>query len=470
MNFLSTTLVDLNAACMRETGATKETSKRRRAQRRAAACQIEGRGVNPSNVTKMLHHANKGTTIENYAVNPAYEAVIALAGCDDLRGLDYDRMSGLLFDALRTGKHRDLVFSTLPLWFRKWYEHIKTDITYKISIRLFMHDVFESMAEFIEGAAMFRIEGKHQDYEFYNYEPFTTPAFESFVSDLRVAFNQRRPVRDNLDRSRRYIETGNIQNAMSSMSEAHIASTGQQLRESNEQLVHAIEHRVLPLVGNMMGTLARGLGAPAEIVASLTASETGNALANSPSEGVMASGGTAAAAASSNAAGPAPTMDKTNPTTWPETSTWLANLRLVQPKDLGDLYREWNDGYMAWPALRLLEEKYPPRSRNAWRKQHDSKLNNMVRWRKDINSHMKSPDERDALQEEFYKWHENIGTGARDSPAVIGWTPIRAFLDQVLRKRKPGFAARSIEMKKRRKVGVESAAAAASNAGAGDNV
>ena len=87
-----------------------------------------------------------------------------------------------------------------------------------------------------------------------------------------------------------------------------------------------------------------------------------------------------------------------------------------------------------------------------------------------INSHMKSPDERDALQEEFYKWHENIGTGARDSPAVIGWTPIRAFLDQVLRKRKPGFAARSIEMKKRRKVGVESAAAAASNAGAGDNV
>ena len=223
----------------------------------------------------MLHHANKGTTIENYAVNPAYEAVRALAGCKDLKGLDYDRMSGLLFDELRTGKHRDLVFSTLPLWFRKWYEHIEKDINYGISIRLFMHDVFESMAEFIEGAAMFRIEGKHEDYEFYKYEPFTTPAFESFVSDLRVAFNQRRPVRDNLDRSRRYIETGNIQNAMSSMSEAHIASTGRQLRESNEQLVHAIEQRVLPLVGNMMGTLARGLGAPAEIVASLTASEQG---------------------------------------------------------------------------------------------------------------------------------------------------------------------------------------------------
>ena len=161
---------------------------------------------------------------------------------------------------------------TLPLWFRKWYEHIEKDINYGISIRLFMHDVFESMAEFIEGAAMFRIEGKHEDYEFYKYEPFTTPAFESFVSDLRVAFNQRRPVRDNLDRSRRYIETGNIQNAMSSMSEAHIASTGRQLRESNEQLVHAIEQRVLPLVGNMMGTLARGLGS-AEIVASLTAAK-----------------------------------------------------------------------------------------------------------------------------------------------------------------------------------------------------
>ena len=135
---------------------------------------------------------------------------------------------------------------------------------------------------------------------------------------------------------------------MSSMSEAHIASTGRQLRDSNEQLVLAFEQRVLPLVGNMMGTLARGLGAPPGIVASLTASETGNALANSPSvmmhvpsEGVAASSG-AAAAASSNAADPAPTRDKTNPTTWPETSTWLANLRLIQPKDLGDLYREWN--------------------------------------------------------------------------------------------------------------------------------
>lgn len=87
---------------MRATGATKETSKRRRSQRRAAACDIESRGVNPSNVVKMLHHANKGTTAEHYAVNPAYEAVFALAGCDDLKGLDYERMSGLLFDELRS--------------------------------------------------------------------------------------------------------------------------------------------------------------------------------------------------------------------------------------------------------------------------------------------------------------------------------------------------------------------------------
>jgi len=472
---------------MRATGATKETSKRRRSQRRAAACEIESRGVNPSNVVKMLHHANKGTTAEHYAVNPAYEAVFALAGCDDLKGLDYERMSGLLFDELRSasGKHRDLVFSTLPLWFRKWHEHIGKVLAYKINVRLFMHDVFESMAEFIEGAAMFRIEDKHQDYEFYNYEPFTTSAFDSFVSDLRAALDLRRPVGDNLARSRRYIETGNIQSAMSSMAEAQIASTGRQLRKSNEHLVRVLENtleqRFLPLVGNMMSTLARGLGAPDNIVASLTEGATGNALTpalanapsvmmHAPSQGVAASSDAAATssgvASHGGVAALAPTRNKEDPTTWPETSTWLATLRLIKPKHLGDLYNEWNNGYMAWPPLGLLEEKYSSRSRNAWRKQHDKKLNDMVRWRKGINSHMKTPAERDALQEEFYEWHEEKGTGARDSHLVMGWTPIRAFYDEVLRKRKAGFDARSIEMKKRRKVGVESAAASAAAAAA----
>ena len=79
-------------------------------------------------------------------------------------------------------------------------------------------------------------------------------------------------------------------------------------------------------------------------------------------------------------AAPAPTRNKEDPTTWPETSTWLATLRLIKPKHLGDLYNEWNNGYMAWPPLGLLEEKYSSRSRNAWRKQHDKKLNDMVRW------------------------------------------------------------------------------------------
>ena len=194
------------------------------------------------------------------------------------------------------------------------------------------------------------------------------------------------------------------------MAEAQIVSMGQQLRERNEELVHVLgntfEQRFLPLVGNMMSTLARGLGAPDNIVASLTVGATGNALANAPSVSSDAAAASSAMVSHGGAAAPAPTMNKEDPTTWPETSTWLAKLRLVQPMNLGDLYDEWNDGFMDWPALRLLEEKYPSRSKNSWRKQHGSKLNHMVRWRKDINSYMKSPAERDALQEEFYQWHE----------------------------------------------------------------
>ena len=67
------------------------------------------------------------TKCNGSALSTKRDLEAALAGCDDLKGLDYDRISGLLFDALRTGKHRDLVFSTLPSWFRKWHEQLRTD-------------------------------------------------------------------------------------------------------------------------------------------------------------------------------------------------------------------------------------------------------------------------------------------------------------------------------------------------------
>ena len=157
--------------------------------------------------------------------------------------------------------------------------HIESD-TYnatekmKLNIRLFMNDLFESMAEFIEGAAAFRIENKNQHYEFYKFPPFNGEVFESFVNELGQAFANQRPVRANMERSQRYIEVGNVQSALTSASRAIAATSDQQLRnhlrENNATLVAEIDRQTTEGLLPIISTLAEGMGASAEVLNQLS--------------------------------------------------------------------------------------------------------------------------------------------------------------------------------------------------------
>ena len=73
------------------------------------------------------------------------DCVMGIAGCHDLEGKDYDRISGLKGDALRAprlgaqppqGTEHEfptLVYSTLPPWFKAWHIHLLTSNDPKIN-------------------------------------------------------------------------------------------------------------------------------------------------------------------------------------------------------------------------------------------------------------------------------------------------------------------------------------------------
>ena len=460
--FNTRTISSYNKSCMQETGANKETTQKTRSQRRGAAIMVSSAGFEKQ-VKKLLHHRVKDTTQAHYTINPAYQAVLTLAGCRKGDDLEYDRVSGLLGEQLREGSYRDLVFSTLPPWFKAWYMHIQSDTYHetekmKRNTRLFMNDVFESMAEFIEGAAAFRIENKYQDYEFYKFPPFNGEVFETFVRELGQAFAKQRPMRANMERSQRYIEVGNVQSALSSASKAIAATSEQQLRnhlrENNATLVAEIVRQTTEGLLPIISTLAQGMGASAQVLDQLTSYSTSAPSAISPLQRSMTLSGEAAPAVAS-ASSSSNLPDKNDPATWPDSPEWVSELRLVNAVSLIDLYDEWNYGYMKWPPLRLLEDIYPPRG-NSWRKNRSSAFNANVRYRKIINEFMATPEERDALLEEFYLWFEQqVPPVPRDSQEVKGFTPIRKFLDNVLRPKRVGYEGRQNEMKKRKRVQAE---------------
>ena len=108
-----------NGNCMRETGASEETTKRTYCQRRGATVQMDKQEVSEHDMRKMLHQKDAANVLKNnYAIGVPVRALFTLAGCKDKKGGDYYRESGIAGASLRNQeKYPTLVFSTLPSWF-----------------------------------------------------------------------------------------------------------------------------------------------------------------------------------------------------------------------------------------------------------------------------------------------------------------------------------------------------------------
>ena len=207
-NIPNSTLTEANAKCMQVTGADRQTTKKTACQRRLASIYLDGKpSMTDDHLGAFLHHAPKSTARAHYAIGFPLDCVVGIAGCENLEGKDYDRISGLLGAKLRASRlmlegpllqpsshvpeYPTLVYSTLPPWFKKW--HLRLLLSNETCItnnqRRFMDDLYESMAQFVEAAARFRIDNVHQEYVFYGYPPFNIRGgeFDKFVVALENA-------------------------------------------------------------------------------------------------------------------------------------------------------------------------------------------------------------------------------------------------------------------------------------------
>ena len=215
------------------------------------------------------------------------------------------------------------------------------------------------MAQFIEGAARFRIDKVHQDYAFYGYPPFNVQGgeFDRFVTALHRAIEELRPQREHMQRSYRFLEAGDVGGAMKSAAESQIHAHAIQLQENNNAVIQgttkAVMQQLVPLLGNTVQSLG-GQNAAA-LFTSLATESSAGALTQSQT--------------SAPSPHPAQKIDPKDPSTWPDDPPWIVHRRPLltlnkNPRTLVDLYNDWNFGYLNWPALRHLEEKYP---RGKWR-------------------------------------------------------------------------------------------------------
>ena len=424
-----------------------------------------------------LHHAPKSTARAHYAIGFPLDCVVGIAGCENLEGKDYDRISGLLGAKLRASRlmlegpllqpsshvpeYPTLVYSTLPPWFKKW--HLRLLLSNETCItnnqRRFMDDLYELMAQFVEAAARFRIDSDHQEYVFYGYPPFNIRGgeFDKFVVALANAIEARRPERENLRRTHRFLEVGSVGEAMNSAAKSQISANGVKLRENNAAVASEVVSQLLPMLGSFVG-VACGSDAAAKFTSSVSAAMS-SGISHAGTSGRGTPGAQAAAAPS-----PRSQINMKDPSTWPEDPSWIVNrqpkLSLNKnPRCLRDLYTEWNNGHLNWPALRDLEEKYP---RGTWRPRRANFSQQVGRIRI-YNKFMPTPAVQ-TLQDELYAYFQ---LSTAEEKGDVRWSQMRQFCDSVLRPRNEGFKKRSDERKRRKVVQMERAKAMTTSAAGG---
>ncbi len=445
----------IESACrtvFKKTGADKLTTKKTSAFRRAGATHLEARRVGEGQIKKMLHHKDKNTT-DHYIVAPPIAAMYVMAGCEQPSGLDYDVVWGLAGEALRTKpQFKALLYAIVP-WLAAAEERffVAEPDACDINIRLFLQQVKESSAQFIEGAAWFKIKKIHQDHTYLKYPPFTSHQFNTFVELLRATVAQRRPNRPGLGRAIQFVKAGEVIQGM----KAAANSTSAAIKTT---VVSAVNSATANLTTNVRNIIKEEL---ALIVTPLLAGH----------QGALAPAAAAAAAAAMPAPPPAPAAssagvgaaaaagaeneDPKNMATWTADFTWTSAYRppLHAPITFIDLYKEWHHGRDGSPALMHLELKYGTK----WRKNRGagtSFAQNIRRIKQLVTHHMTTEQEAEDLHKEYLEHHGVANADlATQCKKCYGWPKLKSYYNNTLTKRKDGFAGRSGTMKKRRKAG-----------------
>jgi hypothetical protein len=330
---------------------------------------------------------------------PPIAAMFVMAGCEQPSGLDYDLVWMLAGKALRTDpRFKVLLYAIVP-WLAEAEQRFFVADTgaCDINIRLFLNQVKESSAQFIEGVAWFKIKNIHQDHTYLKYTPFTTALFSTFVELLRVTVKERRPNRPGLGRATQYVKAGEVIQGMKAAANSTTAAMQTTMQSVATDLTANFRRIVRDELGRIVAPLvaAQGAVAPAAAVAAAAAAAAQMAPAPETDAGI----GAAAAAASA-----APDMDPKIIATWPkDKGQWAHDYRppIHLPVTFVDIFNEWHKGRPGLPALKNLEEMY----KSKWRAKRTSSFRQDILRIKQMIEFMPNEQAAADLHKEFLVHH-----------------------------------------------------------------
>ena len=284
----------------------------------------------------------------------------------------------------------------------------------------------------IESAAMLWINKTHRNLDFFSYHPFNSGRFFLFAAVLKQKIQAHRPEREGIGRSLQFLEKGDIAAALHECQRNQTAICTKMIHETINPLVNVIKGLTDQLNRSQPHTTA---GASSSVV--------GGAVLASATIGIPLAGAGAATSAELTENENSVAIDPTNPDTWPTNSSWCSNTNIrPSPQTLQHIYDEWHVGWNKNPPLKLLEQKY----RHRWRQGKTAMSNQVNRRKLLVTKFMTTNAAVKPLQQELYDYYED----QPDKSKLRCLASINRFLDKVLRKRQPGWAARSEDMKRRK--------------------
>ena len=405
--------------------------------RHAGALFIQSAGVPMDQIVKHLTHAAKTVAAGNYATLPSRMA------CRRLNGWPKEGIPTIprhaLHNDLRSEKYSELVESVIPFFkqYRAKFNSLPKEQQNNQDHHFLMY-LRECICGLIETVAEILIldpnrSGRRAKMQVFNYAPFNGGAgspFMIFVEALKLRYTAIKSSQDVSDLAIKKVALGDVKSGFEGLASVVNASS------SN---IAALASKVETLTSTVERMQSGGGGGGAASGSSSSGGGGGGATAAAAS-GSSSSTAATAAATTGGGTGDDNEIDYKDPSTWPSTHHWLnpTNFQLrpkANMKYMKDVHEAYYTGWKGYPAIKSLNEKYP---HGRWKKQFKrDRINKIGK----IAIHLEAPGATEQYQQELY-------TSRSDKPKekLQSWAALNRFLEDVITKRQPDYAAKRDKM------------------------
>ena len=397
--------------------------------RRSAAILGQVNGASTRDTLKQLCHTEHNTANVHYANLPSILIIRSMAQWAKT-GIPTHPRQGLAHE-LRRGRFKSLLYAAFPIIepLRNTFNNMSDALKEKhYHEQLFLQMFIESAASFIESMAEIRILDPNRNKPFaqikqFNYPPFNQSTFDEFVDALKETYGEIKSQSQIVASANAYLDTGEVRSGFELLSREMIAAQTTRDRASTQRIA-SLENTVNTLVGsiNQLVTAVGGGQIPPNMpIPNIVP------LVGQPQVGVPVPLPVPII--------PIPTIDSKDPNTWPPKSDWIRpnTLQLKNVTTLEDIYEMWYVGWLTYPALKHIVDKYNSSFYKHMNWEPKDKAN--FRRMKYIASFLPTMTEVTKMQDALY---ECVGADTEEEKiASHNWASIRKYHDFLKKQNKP---------------------------------